>query len=265
MELNPGDTRNINCTEFCDNETLEIQVNDCPEENATECGVCSIDTSLHWNQTYNNSEGPCDIKVHCEPMNLTQLGTVNFPTKMKVKKEGGSFQLSIDVHDKNDHVLESWVREISQEDVVEYAYEFNYTCPAELTTEVNMHTCAPFLENYFNVTDPVIFQIVTGQTLCMERLVECQSVKDSEIDQAHAWEQKYKSLLDEYNDIEADYEACSMNLDYNNHNSTLYRTVKAVRNEKAGWVEPHWFWISIVLIILIAITLLYTFVGGGSE
>lgn len=263
--MNPGDVRNFNCTEYCINGTLNVTCDNCPGCNTTNvtCPSCSIHTSLSWNQTYKNNETPCDIEIYCESMNLTQMGIVNFPARMKVKKDGGNFLLSIDVFDRNGMVLESWNKQISEQDVVEYTYEYNYSCPAELTTNVNMETCAPFLENVFNTTNPMVFQMVTGQSVCMQRLVDCQSRMDSKSDVAHYWEREYNRILDQYNDMESLYNGCFLEMDYNNPNSTLRKAVLSTRQEKAGWVEPHWFGIAILELLILVSIIVWMFFGGG--
>lgn len=265
IEINPGDVRNVNCTENCVNGSLPVSCATCPQCNATECGVCSIDTELHWNETYNNTEGPCDIEIFCEPMNLSQMGKINFPSRIKIKKDSGNFQLSIDVYDQRDQILESWNKQISQEDIVEFTYEFNYSCPADLTTDVNIETCSPFLETVFNTTNPMVFQLVTGQSACMQRLVECQSKMEARSDVAHIWEQRYSLILDQYSDVEELYNDCFLQMDYNNRNSTLYKAVATTRAEKAGWVEPHWFWLVIFMGIGYVFILMYEIFSGGAE
>jgi len=267
IEINPGDVRNFNCTENCQNGTLQVECANCPSCNVTNqtCGVCSIDRTLSWNETYTNNQTPCDLNIRCEAFNLTQMGKVNFPTRIKVKKDAGNFLLSIDVYDRYNNPMETWNKQISEEDVVEYTYEFNYTCPAELTTDVNIETCSPFLESVFNTSNPMVFQMVTGQTLCMKNLVECQSKMEARSDVAHIWEQRYNLLLDQYNDMEDLYNQCYLNMDYSNRNGTLYKAVRATENKYYGWVPGIYaigFWVLLVILILIGA---FMFFGGGVE
>lgn len=264
VDINPGDVRNFNCSELCVNGTLGVSCANCPEQNLT-CGNCSVEKALHWNETYVNDDGPCNLEIYCEAMNLTQMGTVNFPTRIKVKKDGGNFFLSIDVYDRNNMILESWNKQISEKDVVEYTYEYNYSCPAELSTDVNIETCSPFLETMFNTTNPMVFQMVTGQTLCMEKLVDCQSKMEARSDVAHVWEQRYNLLLDQYSDVEELYNDCYLNMDYNNRNGTLHKAVRATRNEYAGWVPGSFFWFSILEGIILLLIGMWMFFSGGAE
>lgn len=260
LELDPGDVRNVNCTENCINDSLQVSCANCPVCNTTECGICSIDRTLSWNETYNNSEGPCDLNIKCEPMNLTMMGRINFPSRIKVKKDSGNFILSIDVYDQNGMILESWNKQISQEDVVEYSFEYNYTCPADLTTDVNMETCSPFLANVFNTTNPMVFQMVTGQTLCMQKLVDCQGERNQESDTANQWQQEYNRILNQYNDMEDLYNNCYLELDYDNPKSTVNKITSTVRAEKAGWVPGEYalgFWILLFLVFAVIGAVLY--------
>lgn len=262
-EINPGDVRNFNCSEFCTDGSLEVSCASCPECNVTECGVCSIDATLEWNQTYNNTEEPCDLNIHCQEMNLTQMGIVYFPSRIKVRKDSGNFYLSVDVYNRNGMIENSWNKQISEEDVVEYTYEYNYSCPAELTTNVNMETCAPFLSSYLNVSDPVMLQVFTGSTICMRNLVDCQSKMEARSDVAHLWEQRYNLILDQYNDIEELYNDCYLEMDFNNHEGTLRKTVTAVRQEFSGFVPGVWVWYTGILFVLLVILGVYALFGGG--
>jgi hypothetical protein len=244
IEIGPGEHYEVNCT---GNETVNMTCSDCEPYNET-CGACEIQKTLSWNQTYVNTDGNCDLEITCEEMNLSKMGYVNFPMEIQViKDENNSVEIEIVILDRNDLPLRTWTDIMRSEDIIEQTIRHDFSCPAELTTDINMATCAPYLTRILNSSDPMMLQMVTGQTICTQELVQCMAFNEERMMTANTWENKYDVCDEQRKEMTEDIFELTYNLE--DPDGQVAQEIYEIKSEYGGYANA-WMAATIILIFL---------------
>jgi len=259
VEIDPGENYTVNCTA---NETVNISCTECPEcnESNTTCGVCSVEKTLSWNETYTNDEGNCDLEIYCEEMNLSQIGLVNFPLEISLEKDtNNTVVFHGKIYDKNGRLVEEWgPKEYLKEDMIAQRFKYDFQCPAELNTEVNLATCSPYLEYYFNTSDPMMFQLITGQSLTLQKLVDCQSTVESNVKAAGDWETKHSACVEQKAGLQENLEECQRDC-----SDSLKETIAQYAGYANSWMAATIFLVLVIIVGGLWQWYLGTWKGGG--
>lgn len=254
VTIEPGEIYTGNCTQDCVNGTYNVTASLCPENES--CGVCEVSKVLSWNQTYKNDDGPCGLDIQCEDFNWSRMGMVSFPVEIKIMKDdNGTIDFTITYFDRNGEVLKREEDHLKSKSIIEQTLKHEFTCPAELTTDVNMVTCAPYLTKILNSSDPMMLQMATGTTICTKELVDCMSLNQAQMEQASAWKNRFVQCDEQRSEM--DNQIFQLKFDLNEpegeSNQKILKTMQEWGSQASMWsaaffillfVFGLWFFIS---------------------
>lgn len=192
-EINPGESLVVDCrncsvgTDIFINDIFPV---DCiagvnftqTETNAT----CKIHKDLQGGQFINNTGGSCDINITCDSSTCGRFQDVDYPTTISFRKTNGSSDVLVDILVKNfkDEQIQTWTESFEPEKTVDATYKFDFICPHEIITDVNMQTCSKYLDPILGEQNPLIYALATGQNNCTNTVTRLQG----EITGLHAQE-----------------------------------------------------------------------------
>lgn len=262
--IDPGNTTYIDCNNT--NETFGVTCNECPDCNLTcpDYGVCRINTSIYPGETYNYTEGVCELDIQC---NATKqhIGLVYYPGIIEIKKTDDNITVDIDIRDYQNAPYQRNTYPSYYKDILNIQFPFNFSCPADLTTEVNLETCSKYLPQIWNRTDPIMATFSYAQSKCTDELTRCYGNIIGQENRADNYERLYheenKKTLELTSQIEdMDYE---LNSDYGRcSNQTKSEQVKFVKYQQST-VSGWWFWGFVVLFLVNAAYIGWQLFGQG--
>lgn len=249
-QTNITDSMVINCVH--DNST-------CPTYNNTLNGTCYVDYDLIGGEKYNNTDGPCDVHVSCT--SKAKFQDFKYPTTIAIQRDNNTLDIGITVLDPNEEEFMTWTKSLVEKDIVDLKYGFDFQCPHEVISDVNLQTCQEYLDPILGEQNPMIYALATGQNDCVSKLTNCTAQLVSCRNSDEKYEFKYietKSSLDVCN-------ARKQELEYelSDPNGQCMENVNEVQNKIRGEANL-WFTTTIILGICVVIFVIYKLNEGES-
>jgi hypothetical protein len=261
-EIHPGNSTMVNCT----NETLgeyNITCSECPEYNVTDCeifenvSICSIDQTIDPGEEFVMHGGVCDITVNAEECTLADTGDVYFPMDIITEQdENGSLKITLDIYDNDNNLYQTWSKNIFRTSTVYQKDQVDFNCPADLTTDVNIGTCAKFFHSYLNESDPRLFPIYElsmGQSGATQALVSCQAQLMTKDNISDYWQAQWEHCDSMFGVLDQEYNNARFELtDWNGTCAQQTREVMSDYNTfKLGVVPAFYMWTTWILVFLL--------------
>lgn len=268
-QIIPGNSIDIfceNCTAYGQtvqnhlNQTISVEClqGSCNQTNTTNA-TCTIQKDLLRGEAIANKDGSCNINVTCDKENYGAFQDVKYPGVLYLKKDNKSVLLNIIIKNFKDEEFWRWgPKIITPEEIISAEYPIDFTCPHEVITEVNMQTCAEYLDPILGEQNPMIYALATGQNDCTNKLSNCtaetissqKDLKECEIDLLAITDANNEchGIISEMQDDHRD-EMDELELDY--------------RDYRLSTVPIGWFWVSIILIVFWVIYIGYYLTSGG--
>lgn len=264
IEISPGEIYTGNCTTDCIDDTYNITCSLCEECNETvneTCGVCEINRTLSWDETYKNNDGICDIEFYCEDFNISKIGYVNFPVDINIKNDhNGTIFTKITIYDRNGNVMNEETNVLNSNSISDITFPHEFACPAELTTDINIDTCTPYLREFFSgADDDRLLQIFTGSTLCQEELSSCIGQTQSCFEDRQYQKVRFATCDEQRSNM--DIQIAELKFDMNDPNGKRALDVKAAESQ-FGFYASAW---STAFFLLLAIFGIWFFVSWYKE
>jgi hypothetical protein len=262
LNLTVGETIEINCS--ATNITYNLTCSGMCEN------ICEVDRTLSPNETYEFHEGMCDLNIFCESVINKTKGKVKFPGMITMSKGNGTVKLKIDIDDwiGNEYLKKEWNMEYSELYTVQYPFEFE--CPAEIKTDINLQNCLPYLSQAFNESSSLTYQISFLNQMCFEKLTECNAkvLKNDQI--ADDYIEKYNVLFNDWENEHAKLIDCEKQLNAGDPATTVGRLTKQVndlnRDMRINYIPRKdyntVFMIAIVLGVILIIIVFFSIFGG---
>lgn len=250
VSIDPGNSTEYNCT---GNESINITCTSCNYTNTTcpDYGQCSINTSIYPGDTYNNSDGVCDISLFCNKAPHYE-GQVYFPGKISIDKNEANLTIDIEIRDQNGALYQKMTYPAYYQDILSIVYPFNFSCPAELVTEVNVQTCAKYMNEILNTSDPVLAALSLGQSSCTDKLVECYGNIAGHDAAADNFMQLYNQEKVRSETINDSLAVCSNEL--YGWNGSCKTEIKELESEKAQLASPLWMWGFWIVLVMLGVS-----------
>jgi len=235
----PGQNQTIDCNETGGNHTVKCTVVD----------VCKINRTLLPNETYSFHEGPCGIDFRCAGVADESLGYADFPMITRIENKDNATTVNLTIWDWVGNVFSEKSWSMDHEDRGYQEFSTAFRCPAEIKTEINLQTCSKFMNQILQTGDPLLYQLATGQTACMDEMIKCQGDLQAEKTRYTQTQVNYQERVDETQHAELELAKCEDNLDPLNRQGTLYKEIQ-------GHVPAFYMWgffgLLAVLVIIVA-------------
>jgi hypothetical protein len=214
--------------------------------------TCSIIADLEGGEAIMNFEEPCGLNITCDSNRCGKFQEFEYLNKLEITKSSSEFKIDIEIFDHKEESVQNWSTSINQDDVVEQKSEFKYICPHEVITDVNMQTCATYLDDIMGETNPMIFALATGQNECTKMLRDCETDKKAEQMAYLDWKDKFEIEQRARINCVEDLEDAKFNL--YNVSGSCYQNKKEIEDMYARYrmttVGNGWFYGFVVLFII---------------
>lgn len=226
--------------------------------------VCKINRTLVPDEDYAYNEGVCEVNFKCTGTSIDSVGQVKFPMTMFVENKDNSSFVSYYIEDwlGNPYKNKTW--EFLHEDTIVQEYKTNFICPAEIKTDINIQTCSKYLNEILQTGDPLLYQLASGQTGCMNNLINVTSDLRALDNEYQSYKVNYETVRIHNLNLSASIVECqnvlTSELDEFNQNGTVGKW-KARADSK---VEYWWQWLAIALIVMIVIIILMWIYSGSA-
>lgn len=144
-------------------------------------------------------------------------------------------------------------------------FKLPFTCPADLTPQINFQTCSAFFDSYISKDEPLLFTLATGTRQCQEELANRTAQYTSCQNEARLLDNDRTTLRAEVTQKEEANKACLNDL--NQPYGSCYLRILDERNNTSGClkqkselVPAYWQWLAMLFIILTGIIFLKQFV-----
>jgi len=261
IEINPGNDINLTCNST--NQTFNITCidNNCTNTTCPQVGMCEINTSIFPGESYNNTEGVCDINLFCMQQ-PRYVGEVYFPGVISIDKTGNSITVDIDIRNHEGGPYQRNTYPAYYEDIISIEFPFNFSCPAELVTDVNFATCQKYLGAMINTSNPVLGALAISTSDLSQELVKCYGDIIGHENRADNYEQLYHEENKRSQELTHELEDCQYNLN-DPLNGTCAIEKNKLLNEMNRRVDPMYMVLTwILVLVLIAMLAMILFHGG---
>lgn len=274
--LDPLESMNIycwNCTTYDVvpvvhiNETLGIYCSEgiieCNETiwsfNITNNATCTIHRDLLRGEAISNTNSSCDINVTCDKEKYGEFQNVKYPGILYLDKDNTTVLLNIIIKNFKGEDFWTWgPKIITPDEIISAEYPIDFTCPHEVITEVNMQTCAEYLDPILGEQNPMIYALATGQNDCTNKLSNCTAETIAATHTRQQCEIDLLTITDTNNECHG-----SVGKLNDEHREEINRLEGDYREYRLGTVTIYWFYLAVILIIGIGITGLYYLTSGG--
>lgn len=151
----------------------------------------------------------------------------------------------------------------------EIRFKLPFTCPVDLTPQINFKTCSAFFQDFITTEEPLLFTLASGTIQCQDELSnttaeflsakeilgQCQVQKAEEISKNTILSQDFEKCQDELTEPAG---SCFQRI-LLEKNATA-RLEANIRNEL---VPSYWMWIAIVFIVVAGISFIRTLTWSG--
>ena len=267
-DLATGDSVNVlcsNCTIWdvtpihIKNNTVQFTCEDQLPDYDVVNGTCTIDKHLEDGENYAITDGPCDLNLTCGTGYGGNYMGMTYPGIISLIKDQNRIKIQVNVTDPNGEEVVNWKKDLEQNDILNLQYPFNYICPHEVITSVNMQTCAEYLDPILGEQNPLIYSLATAQNNCTNQLMQSISEKTA-LSLAMTECQIRISQMTE------DNENC--HAQKASQYDELNRDIDELENEylqyKLDTVSVNWMYAFVVALIIIVL-IGFSYLFGGEE
>jgi hypothetical protein len=256
VEIPAGANHSVDCSET--NDTINLTCLYAPQ-------TCSINHTMKANETWNYSEGSCDLDITCEGVPESQLGGVKFPGYIKVEKKENYSMIYWHVDDWLGNPYRDVVWNISAADIVVQERKIDFECPAEIRTNINFETCSEFFDKFMSAQDTNVLSIMAlSASSCQKELVKAQAEVMARQQMAQQYENDYIDQVARCDAMKDDLKSCKQDL--LGPNGQCERDKSELRSKIAeyerAYVPAYWEWGFIVAVMFLAVIMFFSMFGG---
>lgn len=263
-DIGGGDTLLIDCDNCSigdfehENETISVNCLYAAGTNAT----CSVHKDLEGGEYIDINKSPCDVNVSCDATRCGRFQDVEYNTFIKVKKENETLKIQIEVYNFKDESVKNWTSSYDLSSVVDQKDQFPYLCPQEVITEVNMQTCAQYLEKLYKGESVLAYESMIAASGCIKALSECQADYRILENKEDSYELLYTNTERDRKNIIEERDDCLFDLSNPNGDCTNQKD-KIYTEERNN--ANMWFTIAIITSIFAGIVILKSWVFTGDS